>query len=163
ILYTSLTSSGLGLWLVHAADRKVVRLLNAPFRGMHANFSPDGRFLSYASDESGTKVEVYVQTFPLSDRKWKISSSGGYEPRWRRDAREIYYLSEDRKLMAVSVGSDLSFGVPEQLFQTRVPSGVNAFRTHYVPRNDGQSFLINTLTKELVPGPITVVLNWTGK
>jgi Tol biopolymer transport system component len=162
ILFTSLTSYGFGLWSLHATDHKLVRLLEGPFRGTHANFSPDGRFISYASDESGTRMEVYVQTFPLSERKWKISNSGGYEPRWRADGREMYYLAEDRKLMAVSVGPGPTFGVPEPLFQTRVPAGVNAFRTHYVPIGDGQRFLINTLTSDPAPVPITVVLNWTA-
>jgi hypothetical protein len=162
ILYTSLSSSGFGLWLVSTADHKIAPLLQAPFRGMHANFSPDGRFLSYASDESGLRMEVYVHTFPMSDRKWKISSSGGYEPRWRHDEREIYYLTEDRKLMAVSVGPGPSFGAPELLFQTRVPAGVNAFRTHYVPAGDGQRFLVNTVSADPAPIPITVVLNWTA-
>jgi WD40-like Beta Propeller Repeat len=129
---------------------------------MHPNFSPDGRFISYASDESGMRMEVYVQTFPLSEKKWKISSSGGYEPRWRADGREIYYLGEDRKLMAVSVGPGATFGVPEPLFQTRVPAGLSQSRTKYVPRGDGQSFLINTLSSDPAPIPITVMLNWTA-
>lgn len=90
-----------------------------------------------------------------------VSINGGYEPRWRADGREIYYLSEDRKLMAVSVGPGPSFGVPQPLFQTGVPAGVTANRTHYIPSRDGQRFLINTQTAGPVSAPITVVLNWT--
>jgi hypothetical protein len=105
---------------------------------------------------------AYVQTFPLSDKKWQGSTNGGYEPRWRGDGREIYYLSEDRKLLAVSVGPGPSFGVPQALFQTRVPAGVTATRTHYVPSRDGQRFLVNTQTSDPSPTPITVVLNWTA-
>ena len=71
---------------------------------MHANFSPDGRYIAYTSNESG-RYDVYVEPLPQSDRKWQISTNGGYEPRWRADGQEIYYLSEDRKLMAVSVSS----------------------------------------------------------
>ena len=77
-------------------------------------------------------------------------------------AREIYYLSENRKLMAVPVGDGPSFGIPKPLFQTRVPAGINQLRTNYVPSRDGQRFLINTLTGDPVPTPITVVLNWTA-
>ncbi len=98
-------ASGDDLWLILSVvirnrsnfwDRRATRL--------HGNFSPDGRLVAYSSNESG-RFQVYVQTFPLSDRKWQVSTDGGYEPRWRSDGREIYYLSEDRKLMAVSVGA----------------------------------------------------------
>ena len=85
---------------------------------MHANFSPDGRFIAYTSNESG-RFEVYVQTLPPPARKWPISVNGGYEPRWRADGRELYYLADDRKLMAVPVSSGaVPFGVPRPLFQT---------------------------------------------
>ena len=161
ILYSSVTSSGFELWLLSMADRKLTKQLNSPFAGMHANFSPDSKLVAYASNESGARMEVYVQTLPVSDRKWKVSSLGGYEPRWRPDGREIYYLSEDRKLMAVSIGPGPSFGVPQPLFQTKIAAGMNAFRTHYVPSNDGKRFLINTPTGDPSPIPITVVLNWT--
>ena len=105
---------------------------------------------------------MHVQTFPPSDRKWQVSTAGGYEPRWRCDSREIYYLSEDRKLMTVSVEPGPSFGVPKPLFQTRVVPGVDALRTRYVPARDGQRFIVNTQTGDPPLNPITVVLNWTA-
>ena len=74
----------------------------------------------------------------------------------------FYYLSEDRKLMAVEVGPGPAFGVPKPLFQTRVPPGVTSNRTHYVPSRDGRRFLVNTQATDLTPTPITVVLNWTS-
>ena len=58
---------------------------------MHGSFSPDGRFVAYSSNESG-KFEVYVQSLPLSNRKWQVSNKGGYELRWRGDGGEVYYL-----------------------------------------------------------------------
>jgi eukaryotic-like serine/threonine-protein kinase len=128
---------------------------------MHGNFSPSGHLIAYTSNESG-RFEVYVETVPRSDRRWPVSTEGGYEPRWRADGGEIYYLSEDRKLMAVSVGPGPSFGVPKTLFQTRVPAGVSANRTHYVPGRDGRRFLVNTQTGSAPPPPITVVLNWAA-
>jgi Tol biopolymer transport system component/predicted Ser/Thr protein kinase len=154
--------SGIDLWVLPLdGDRKPARFLASPSDELHGNFSPDGRFVAYTSNESG-KFEIYVQTFPLTDLKKQVSTSGGYEPRWRADGREIYYLSEDRKLMAVSVGPGPSFGVPQPLFQTRVPAGVTANRTHYVPSRDGQRFLVNPQTGDPAPTPITVVLNWTA-
>jgi Tol biopolymer transport system component len=130
-------------------------------RRCKAIFSPDGHFVAYTSNESG-KFEVYVETFPRSERRWPVSTNGGYEPRWRADGREIYYLSEDKKLMAVSVADSPSFGVPVALFQTRVPAGISANRTHYVPSRDGKRFLVNTQSGDPSPTPITVVLNWTA-
>jgi eukaryotic-like serine/threonine-protein kinase len=154
--------SGYDLWLLPVAgDRKPVKFLGSPGDQMHGGFSPGGHLVAYSSNESG-RFEVHVQTIPLSDRKWQVSTNGGYEPRWRADGREIYYLSEDRKLMAVSVGAGPSFDVPKALFQTRVPVGVSSFRTHYVPSRDGRRFLVNSQTSDPPPNPITVVLNWTA-
>jgi serine/threonine protein kinase len=156
-------STGDDLWLIPlGGDKKPFKFLGPPSDQIHGNFSPDGRFVAYTSNESG-RFQVYVQTFPLSDRKWQVSTDGGYEPRWRGDGREIYYLSEDRKLMAVSVGTGPSFAVPKVLFQTRVPEGVTSRHTHYVPSSDGQRFLINTQTGDALPNPITVVLNWQAE
>jgi Tol biopolymer transport system component len=152
--------SGNDLWLLPVTENgKPEKFLASPAEQLHGNFSPDGHLVAYSSNESG-RFEVYVETIPQSDRKLPVSTEGGYEPRWRADGGEIYYLSEDRKLMAVSVGPGPSFGVPKILFQTRVPAGVTANRTHYVPSRDGRRFLVNTQTGNTPPTPITVVLNW---
>jgi Tol biopolymer transport system component len=152
---------GNDLWLLPLGEEgKPAKFIASPAEEMHGNFSPDGRLVAYTSNESG-KFEVYVETVPRSDRKWTVSTSGGYEPRWRTDGREIYYLAEDRKLMAVSVGAGPSFGIPKPLFQTRVPAGVNPNRTHYVPSRDGQRFLVN-MALDAPISPITVVVNWTA-
>ena len=158
--------AGFDLWLLPnpgAAPHnpKPVKLLGSPSDEIQASFSPDGRLIAYTSNESGA-YQVYVQTYPLSDRKWPVSTNGGYEPQWRADGREIYYLSVDRKLMAVPIGPGPSFGVPKPLFQTRVPAGVEPLRIHYVPARDGQRFLVNTQIGDPAPNPITVVLNWTA-
>jgi Tol biopolymer transport system component len=143
-------ASGNDLWMLPlAGDKKPVKFLATSAEEMHGNFSPDGGYVAYTSNESG-RFEVQVQSFPLSDKKWTVSTNGGYEPRWRADGGEIYYLSEDRKLMASSVGTGLSFGVPVPLFQTRVPS------------RDGKRFLVNTNSGDPAPTPIMVVLNWTA-
>ncbi len=160
IFSTAPTSTG--LWLLPLdGERKPASFLRAS-GAMHANFSPDGRLVAYTSNESG-KLEVFVQTVPLSDWKRQASIGGGYEPRWGRDGNELYYLSEDRKLVAVAAGTGPTgptLGTPKPLFQTDVPPGVIPFRTNYVPTRDGQRFLIKTQVSEPAPNPITVVLNW---
>jgi serine/threonine protein kinase len=156
-------TTGYDLWLIPlGGNKKPVKFLESPGDQLHANFSPEGHFVAYSSDESG-RFQVYVQTIPLSDRKWQVSTNGGYEPRWKADGREIYYLSDDRKLMAVTVSAGPAFGVPKVLFQTRVPQGVISRRTHYVPTRDGSRFLISTQTDEAPSNPITIVLNWQAE
>jgi len=130
------------------------------FVNAHPRFSPDGKFIAYESNETG-KFEVYVEPFATSDKRWQISASGGYEPNWRADGREIFFLSEDRKLMAATVGDGPSFGIPSALFQTQVPLYVDHLRTSYVPDRDGRRFLVNTLTNPNAVTPITILLNWT--
>jgi Tol biopolymer transport system component len=134
LIYSGPDMSGSRLWLfqnpeISHGKTKPVEFLSSANDVMHANFSPDGRYVAYTSNETGT-YQVYCQTFPLSNRKWLVSTNGGYEPRWRGDSHEIYYLSEDRKMMAVSVGPGPSFGVPKALFRTEAPRSVTAFRTH---------------------------------
>jgi Tol biopolymer transport system component len=153
-------ASGNDLWILPlTGDKKPVKYIATPAEELHGNFSPDGQLVAYSSNESG-KFEIYVETFPRSDHKWTVSTNGGYEPRWRADGREIYYLSEARELMAVGVGKGPQFDVPAGLFQTRVAPGITAFRTHYVPSRDGKRFLVNTLSADQPPTPIIVMLNW---
>ena len=147
--------------LPYSGNKQPVSIVSSPSDQAHANFSPDVKFIAYSSSESG-RYEVYVQTFPVSDRKWPISTNGGYEPRWRADGKEIYYLSEDRNLMAVTVSSGPSFGIPKALFQTPMREGAHPLRTHYVPTRDGSRFLIHEQGSNPAPVPITVVLNWTA-
>jgi hypothetical protein len=147
------------VWPSLAGNSKPVSFLSAPGDQWHGTFSPDGRLVAYSSSESG-RFEVHVQTFPLTDRQWPVSTTGGYEPRWRADGRELYYLSLDQKLMAVAVNPGLSFGAPTELFQARVAGSVSSNRTHYVPSRDCRRFLINTPTGDAAIVPITVVLNW---
>jgi hypothetical protein len=156
------TSADNDLWLMPlSGDRKPVKFVQAPGDQFHGNFSPDGRLVAYSSSESG-RFEVNVRSISRSDQQWQVSINGGYEPRWRADGREIYYLSEDLKLMAVPVGPGPTFGVPHALFQTKVSRGVNSYRTHYVPSRNGQRFLVNVQTGDAALAPITVVLNWTA-
>jgi serine/threonine protein kinase/Tol biopolymer transport system component len=154
-------ASGYDLWLLPLTeDPKPAKFVDSSRDQMHGNFSPDGHLVAYTSNESD-KYEVVVETVPRSERKWSVSTNGGYEPRWRADGHEIYYLSDDRKLMAVSVGPGPTFGVPRPLFQTHVPTGVTLMRTHYVPSRDGQRFLVN-IAADAVAQSITVVANWTA-
>ena len=121
--------------------------------------SPDGRFLAYQSNESG-RQEIYVQAFPGPGGKWQISTSGGREPQWRGDGKELYYRAFDQKLMAVDIqtGSEVTAGTPHALFQGRFD--INVARTRFLPTADGKRFLTVAPLGRDSMSPTTVVLNW---
>jgi Tol biopolymer transport system component/DNA-binding winged helix-turn-helix (wHTH) protein len=162
LVFTTTTADGWDLWLLPlVGDRKPTPLVKTRFNEFHAQISPDGRWLAYASDETGA-YEVYVQRFPTAEQHHRISSNGGSEPQWRGDGRELFYLSTDGKLMSVDLGNGEMFDSiePRPLFQARVGSTIA--RNHYVAARDGSHFLINTLPEPTAPVPITVELNWTN-
>jgi len=138
--------------------------LQTPANESRGVFSPNGRWIAYESDESGKK-EIYVQTFPASGAKWQISVSGGSQPRWRRDGKELFFLGGDRKVTAVEVNIDAPgfvHGAPRALFETRISKGDERPGNQYVVSADGQHFLVNTVAEEGAYTPINVVLNWTA-
>jgi len=128
--------------------------------------SPDGKWLAYQSDQSG-KNEVFVQAFDgLSEgskRRWQVSKGGGL-PHWRSDSRELFYITTDGRVMAVSLSIGADGGIesasPQGLFQTRpLPKSWNL----YDVSADGQRFLLNVPLEWTSSAPITVLTNWTEK
>jgi Tol biopolymer transport system component/tRNA A-37 threonylcarbamoyl transferase component Bud32 len=123
-----------------------------------SRFSPDGRWIAYDSDESG-RAEVYVRPFPSGSGTWQVSTAGGVLPRWRRDGKELFYLSLDFKLMAVPVSADAKFhpGTPVSLFAVHPGSG-----SVYDVSSDGQRFLVNSLASDLGSPPLDLFVHWTA-
>jgi len=154
------SNTGWDLWSLRVDGLVAKAFLETSFNEYQGRLSSDGRFIAYASDESG-RPEVYVRPFPEGAAKWRISTGGGSEPVWRRDAKELFYLAADGKLMSVEVKTGTApFEAPRPLFQTRLATSSTAYRTSYVVRGDGQRFLVNTVVGEVKSAPITVVLNW---
>jgi len=122
--------------------------------------SPDGKWIAYVSDESKQRTEVYVQSFPPTGIKRQISTTGGIQPRWRNDGRELFYIAEDGKLMAVPVnaGATFEFGSPSVLFEPPVPQGNGSQGYEVAP--DGQRFLFRTVPAGERTDPITIVTDW---
>jgi Tol biopolymer transport system component len=155
------------LWLLPwSGDRKPVPFLKTPFKEVQAQVSPDGRWIAYVSNESGSN-EVYVRPFPSGDGRWRISEQGGSEPAWRRDGHELFYLAANQDLMAAAIrtGSVLDASQPTRLFGTAMSTGlINASytRNQYVATSDGQRFLINQSLASAKRLPVTVVINWTA-
>jgi Tol biopolymer transport system component len=139
-------------------DRRPKPYLQTPFSEYQGRISPDGRWIAYASAESGA-FEVYLQSFPSPGRKRRILTSGGVEPQWRRDGKELFYLSTDHQIMSVNVtDSARNPAAPTPLFRVRV---TGAARNHYLVAADGQRFLISAVDDRSQTS-ITVALNWTS-
>jgi len=156
--------TGWDVWVLPlSGDRKPIPFVQTEFSEAQGQFSPDGRWLAYASDESGI-FEVYVRPFPAPGGKWQVSISGGTQPQWRRDGKELFYLSEDGGLRAVEVkaGSTFEASASKPLFQARFPTASAPFWRTYSVTSDGQRFLVTRLMEEDRAIPITVVLNWTA-
>ncbi|HKE24306.1 MAG TPA: protein kinase [Bryobacteraceae bacterium] len=172
LMYTrGLPSSGLSarLWVLSdpasdTAKRKAAPYFDSAFNTTQCQFSPDGHWVAYVSDESRRTHEVWVQSFPAGAGKFQVSSSGGVQPRWRRDGKELFYIASDGKLMAVDVKTAPAFQaeIPHALFDPQIQGGGSAqFVFRYDVAPDGQRFLVNTEGQaEAVAEPITVVLNW---
>jgi eukaryotic-like serine/threonine-protein kinase len=130
-----------------------------------AQFSPDGKWVAYASNESG-RWEVYVTSFPEAKGKWQVSNAGGEQPKWRGDGKELFYLGEDARLMAVPVqtGQGFNAGAPAMLFQTNPKETVATSEQFlYDVAPDGQKILVNTALKNAEAQPMTVILHWGEK
>jgi Tol biopolymer transport system component len=153
------------IWVLPVQER------GAPFRFLQTNdnelqpaFSTDGRWIAYTSDESG-RQEVYVRAFeggPATTGPRRISIDGGSLPRWRRDGRELFYLSPGRKLMSVEFDGSTALvrGVPRALFQTNVKKA--DYLVGYAVAGSGQRFLVIEPAEEAESSLFTVIVNWNG-
>jgi eukaryotic-like serine/threonine-protein kinase len=131
----------------------------------YGTLAPDGRWLAYISNETGA-YEVYVESFPATGLKRQVSTQGGFEPQWRRDGKEIFYMAPNQTLMAVGVKSNqttLEVTPPKALFATRIKwMEIQAVAHHYAAAPDGQRFLISGATDDARSVPVTIVLNWSA-
>lgn len=150
------------IWLLSMSGNREAKplLQSTAFNQGAAQFSPDAHFIAYVSDESG-RAEIYVQRFPLSSDKWQISTGGGEQPLWRSDGKELFFITEDRKLMAAEIKTEGKFesSIPRELFQGGVKTG---FAYSYAVSADGQRFLMSAPIDASARAPMTIVLNWTS-
>jgi Tol biopolymer transport system component len=139
-----------------AGDGKEVPVGSPSGQSQFAQFSPHGRYIAYVSNESG-KDEVYVQPMPPGTGRVKVSINGGRTPRWRRDGRELYFVTPDGEVTAMDVRTDKDFsaGLPHRLFLIKEHQ-----RVSYDVLPDGQRFILATPPKGATETVITVVLNW---
>ena len=140
-------------------DRKLTKYISTGFVEDDGQISPDGRWLAYRSNQNG-KFEVYVQPFPLTGERYPISTTGGIEPQWSKDSKELFFLA-GKTLSAADFRPDAKgsnpAGIPHRLFDVTI----NSFdiRNHYVPAPDGKKFLVIT-QQEQQGKSFEAIVNW---
>jgi eukaryotic-like serine/threonine-protein kinase len=152
--------TGQALWLLPLTgdERKPSPFLPTRFNQGTGQFSPDGRWVAYRSNETG-RFEIYITPFPGPGGKWQISTTGGNVPRWGRDGREIYYVGPGNTLMSTAVSMDgarVEVGAVKRLFQVHPVTP----RYFYDVSPDGQRFLVNTADGLAASAPLMLVVNW---
>jgi Tol biopolymer transport system component/predicted Ser/Thr protein kinase len=162
LIYTQLSPEGQGdLWLLPLGGGEPLPYLKTAANETHGQFSPDGKWIAYSSDESG-RPEVYVQGMPAGTFRVQVSNSGGSFPRWRSDGKELFYRALDGKLMvapARSATQGLEFGTPAALFRIVEPLGAYAYP--YDVSADGQRILALAPPGGLnFAAPLTLLVNW---
>ncbi|MDX2149177.1 MAG: protein kinase [Bryobacteraceae bacterium] len=154
-------TSGRDLWIVPAdASAKPVAVSTSGANEVHARFSPDGRWIAFASDESG-RYEIYIRDFPFTGAQWQVSSAGGSHPVWRGDGQELFFLSSTGDLHAAPLtplpGGGLRPGKPARLFT--LATGAQAWADHrYDVSRDGRRILVLADTPNRAPAALTLRL-----
>jgi Tol biopolymer transport system component len=142
-----------------AGDRKPQILMQTEQDEREPCFSPDGRWFTYSSSESG-QFEIFVRRFPLTDEKWQVSSGGGLQPAWSRDGKGIFYINLNRQMMMAPVSTATTFSArpPQSLFQTTVR--LNNISHQYAISADGQRLLMVVPVQDIESESFRVLLNW---
>ncbi len=162
---SELTTRGEIRSLELTGERTVSKVLAGDGRLGAVRVSPNGRWITYATNESGN-YDIVVQPFPdTQSGKWQISTGGGSEPKWRADGRELFYMGLNGEIMAVEIGEgeEFVFGEPRLLFDTEAVVPALPFGFQFDVTGDGQRFLVKLPARSEATGPpstLTVITNW---
>jgi serine/threonine protein kinase len=167
IVYTSQNPDGQSdVRRIQLTDKKDERLsISGPFNDGFSQISPDGKWITYVTDASG-RPEVWLASYPAGDHRTPVSRGGGVMPAWRMsDGGELYYMSLDQQLMAVSIkgaASGIDVGVPSALMRVSdlEPNLEWLYRSSYSPSRDGRHFLVEVLAPGVAQPPLQVIVNW---
>jgi hypothetical protein len=145
---------------ISLADRRIHPLLATEFDERSPKFSPDGRWIAYSSNESGS-YEVFVRPLLTGDQKFQISTQGGARELWSRHSHELFYIAFDGDLMAVPANTSPTFSweAPRRLFRTPIDTASLFSSYPYAVSPDGQRFIIVTPTPDAATS-ISVIINW---
>src|SRR5580698_8465748 len=158
------SSTGWDIWALpmspdKSGEQKPFSVVATNFGDMTPSFSPDGKWLAYANNETG-RLEVYIQPFPSGAGRWQVSTAGGSRPNWRKDGKELFFWTTDQQVMAVDVnqkGASLQLGTPHALFKAITVSGASG---PYTVSADGKKFVMNTVLPQSISEPLTLITNW---
>jgi serine/threonine protein kinase len=158
------SNTGWDIWALpmfpdKSGEQKPFAVVSTNFVDVTPSFSPDGKWLAYANNETG-RQEVYIQPFPSGAGRWQVSTAGGLRPNWRKDGKELYFLSTDQQIMAVDVnqkGASLQLGAPRALFKVATVTGPSG---PYTVSADGKKFVMNTVLPQSITEPLTLITNW---
>ena len=148
-----------------SSERTPVPVATSPFDEREGQFSPDGQWVAYQSNESGT-FEIYVQPFPKAEGRWQVSQGGGVQVRWHPDGHELFYMGLDGRLFAAPVsmntGGAVQTGTSVPLFNPVTAGGAipGTDRQQYSVARDGR-FLAMVRPDGSSTAQIEVILNWS--
>jgi serine/threonine-protein kinase len=160
LLYVT-SAAGWDILALTLPERRTLPFVQTPFLEGVPQFSPDGRWVAYTSDEFG-RQEIYVRPYPGPGGKWQISTDGGQEPVWNPSGRELFYRSGNT-MMAVDVTTTPVFaaGRPRPLFTGNYVLAPTTFPNYDVSRDGRRFLMIQPSTRaDATPAQIVVVLNW---
>jgi Tol biopolymer transport system component len=160
VVFTAGTGTNRDLWVLPmSGDRTPSVFLQTPFNEESPAFSPDDRWVAYDSDASG-RFEVYVRSLAPGGGQFRISSNGGWAPKWRGDGRELFFLALDGTMMAadITLAATIQAGVPHALFPTPLLRGND--RHTYAVTKGGKRFLFPVPDPHQSAVPLTIALNW---
>jgi Tol biopolymer transport system component len=148
------------IWALDAGN-SLREVQQRPASEMQGQLAPGGGRLAYTSDESGT-IEVYVRPFPREAGPVNVSVNGGFDPRWRADGRELFFLSAEGMLMAAEISGDQTIraGSVRPLFKTAIHGTNPPYLSNFAVTKDARRFLINVPTQPPGAGPITMTMDW---
>ena len=162
VLFRRITSSTQNdIYSIPVNGGTATPIVTSPFNDIHPVFSPSGRWIAYASDESG-RYEVYVTPYPSNGSRVQISTDGGTQPVWRGDEKELFFVAPGDRITSVAIEQTpgaIKPGAVKVIAEISLRPALNDEREYDVAR-DGQRFIVNALPRDRGSLPITVVVNW---
>ena len=148
------------LWILRKGEKTPAPYLQTNAVESEATFSPDGKWIAYQSNNPGLPPQVMVGAYPTAGGLFQISRRAGFQPLWRSDGKELFFLTNEG-VMAVAIDTSSGFrhGSPQPLFSVTEYGRGNAGRNYGVTR-DGQRFLINAPPQQITGQALTVTTHW---
>ncbi len=151
--------TGWDQWILPLDEGEPYPFLQSQFNEVNGVFSPDGRWMAFASDDSG-RQEIYVTPFPGPGRRWRVSTEGGQYANWSSTGRELFFMSFSNQIMAVGLETgDNAITIAEP--RTLINANVSPSSYPYSPAPEGEKILL--IAQPIAPQSLRVVFDWTAE